>query len=227
MGSFCCAYAATARGLKVVWALCLVCLAVPVSWWLLNNGLEANVHKYGNVFSGAQFLLGPDRSNLLTEEILFGRWALVFVAGTSTVSLGMRAMSAFFLTTENSDISNLGSQSSLTIDVPINDRTRSLLRAMSEVDGRDFPSLIENIVSVQLESHDNDILVRHATTHSAGESTKPEEQMQIGVKLYQMERIVLLAERTNVSRQRFLGAVVSDFFAQLSTTDRNPPPLAQ
>ena len=139
----------------------------------------------------------------------------------------MHAMSAFFLTTENPDVSNLGSQSSLTIDVPISDRTRSLLRAMSEVDGRDIPSLIENIVSVQLESHDNDILVRHATTHSAGESSKPEVQVQIGVKLYQMERIVLLAERTNVSRQRFLGAVVSDFFAQLSTTDRNPPPLAQ
>ena len=139
----------------------------------------------------------------------------------------MHAMSAFFLTTDNSDVSNLRSHISLTIDVSISDRSIRLLRAMPEVDGRGIPSLIENIVSVQLESHDNDILVRHATTHSAGESSKPEVQVQIGVKLYQMERIVLLAERTNVSRQRFLGAVVSDFFAQLSTTDRNPPPLAQ
>ena len=85
----------------------------------------------------------------------------------------MRAMSAFFLTMENSAPSNLHSRSDLTIEVPIRDRTRSLSRAISEVDGRDVPSLIENIVSVQLESHDNDFLVQHATTQSADKRSKP------------------------------------------------------
>ena len=52
-------------------------LAVPAGWWLLNAGLEQHVHKYGLVFTGAQFLLGPDRQHTLSEHVLFLRWAVV------------------------------------------------------------------------------------------------------------------------------------------------------
>jgi hypothetical protein len=48
--------------------------AVPVGWVLLNLGLDAHVEKYGSVFSGAQFLLGPDRRHTLSESALFARW---------------------------------------------------------------------------------------------------------------------------------------------------------
>ena len=49
------------------WAAAVVStvVAVPVGWVLLNLGLEAHVEQYGAVFSGAQFLLGPDRRNTL------------------------------------------------------------------------------------------------------------------------------------------------------------------
>ncbi len=50
---------------------------LPVTWWLLNAGLNPTVHKYGLVFSGAQFLLGPDRSHLLDSGTLFLRWSVI------------------------------------------------------------------------------------------------------------------------------------------------------
>jgi len=52
-------------------------LAVLAGWWLLNAGLEQHVHKYGLVFTGAQFLLGPDRQHTLSEHVLFLRWTVV------------------------------------------------------------------------------------------------------------------------------------------------------
>lgn len=49
-------------------------VALPVGWWLLNQGLEQNVQKYGLVFSGTQFLLGQDRLHQLSPLLLFLRW---------------------------------------------------------------------------------------------------------------------------------------------------------
>lgn len=63
-------------------------LAVPLGWWLLNLGLESEVEKYGSVFSGAQFLLGPDRSHALPAQVLFGRWAVVQVGATLVIGAG-------------------------------------------------------------------------------------------------------------------------------------------
>jgi VanZ family protein len=68
-------------------------LATPASvmlgWWLLNQGLESQVYKYELVYSGAQFLLGPDRQHLLTETQLLQRWAALQVATTMVLALGL------------------------------------------------------------------------------------------------------------------------------------------
>lgn len=63
---------------------------VPVGWWLLNQGLKQQVHKYDLIFSGAQFLLGPDRKNLLGPEVLFLRWSVVQLAGVLVIAAGAR-----------------------------------------------------------------------------------------------------------------------------------------
>ncbi len=73
-----------------VGALAATLVAVPVSWWLLNHGLEPNVRKYNKVFSGVQFLLGPDRSHLLPATALFLRWTVVYVGGVLLLSVGYR-----------------------------------------------------------------------------------------------------------------------------------------
>jgi len=62
--------------------------ALPVGWALLNLGLEPQVEKYGYRFSGAQFLLGPDRRNTLSESVLFARWAAVQLGVVSVTFVG-------------------------------------------------------------------------------------------------------------------------------------------
>lgn len=62
-------------------------LAVPLSWWLFKHGLDPAVHKYGQVFSGVQFLLGPDRVQALSTAALFGRWLVVYVGGVVVLAV--------------------------------------------------------------------------------------------------------------------------------------------
>ena len=73
---------ATAAGVTIA--------AVPLGWWLINLGLEQYVEKYGQVFSGVQFLLGPDRKQTLPQEILFLRWSIVQVSGVLVIAAGAR-----------------------------------------------------------------------------------------------------------------------------------------
>ena len=75
---------------KAMALLTLSLVSIVPGWLLINAGLTDNVGKYGLNFSGVDFLLGPDRSHLLTTKELFLRWALVqFLA---TVGLAFGAM---------------------------------------------------------------------------------------------------------------------------------------
>lgn len=76
------------RALVLLGGLVFTVVAVPLGWWLLNQGLEPEVHKYESVFSGAQFLLGPDRIHLLPTEVLFVRWAAVQAGATIMIAIG-------------------------------------------------------------------------------------------------------------------------------------------
>jgi len=58
-------------------AIATAIATLPIGWTLLMAGLEPRVEKYGHVFSGAQFLLGPDRGTLLSDAQLFVRWTVV------------------------------------------------------------------------------------------------------------------------------------------------------
>ena len=75
-------------------ALTGIMLSLPLGWWLVNHGLEANVHKYGMTFSGLQFLLGPDRSQELSAAALFGRWSVVYLGAVVVFASGMRIASS-------------------------------------------------------------------------------------------------------------------------------------
>lgn len=71
-------------------------ISLPIGWWLINQGMEQNIEKYDTVFSGVQFLLGPDRKNLLSQNALLTRWCLVQVASILIIGLGMRLGKIFF-----------------------------------------------------------------------------------------------------------------------------------
>lgn len=70
----------------------LVLAGVPLGWWLLTHGLEPSVHKYDRVFSGWQFLLGPDRDQRLSDTILFWRFAAVQLGLVATLAAGAWAV---------------------------------------------------------------------------------------------------------------------------------------
>lgn len=90
-----CANAVLLTHLRVAWISAIIAslvtvALVPLGWWLLNEGLEPYVVKYSQTFSGVQFLLGPDRKNLLSSEMLFMRWSAVQVAGVLVLAAGAR-----------------------------------------------------------------------------------------------------------------------------------------
>ncbi|MCD2452519.1 VanZ family protein [Methylicorpusculum oleiharenae] len=73
--------------------MALTVVAIPAGWYLLNQGLVTEFKKYSTTYSGVDFLLGPDRENLLSKNELFGRWTAVqlglvfcFSYGASIVS---------------------------------------------------------------------------------------------------------------------------------------------
>jgi hypothetical protein len=79
-------------------ALALTIVALPVGWALLNLGLEPHVEKYGSVFSGAQFLLGPDRRHTLSESALFARWVALQVGMVGAIFIGAWIAHRFVVT---------------------------------------------------------------------------------------------------------------------------------
>lgn len=84
---------APATPLRGVLALAL---SLPLTWWLLNSGLEDNVQKYERTFSGVDFLLGPDRDNLVSTGQLFLRWAFVHTAAATGLAFGAALCVAWF-----------------------------------------------------------------------------------------------------------------------------------
>ena len=64
-------------------------VALPIGWWLLNQGLEQNVQKYELVYSGTQFLLGQDRSHQLSQTLLFLRWCITQLSATLVLATGV------------------------------------------------------------------------------------------------------------------------------------------
>lgn len=81
----------------VYWTLLLlVCtlLAIPAGWFLLKNGLVKDLVKYGTTYSGVDFLLGPNRKNLLSKSELFFRWSLVQTAIVLVLAYSQRIVIA-------------------------------------------------------------------------------------------------------------------------------------
>lgn len=83
-------------GKRIIIGVLFTVVAIPLSWYLLNSGLSSAVHKYGKVFSGVQFLLGPDRTELLPETELFLRWVLVYGSMLVTAVTGCRVFRSLF-----------------------------------------------------------------------------------------------------------------------------------
>jgi len=72
-------------------------LAVPVGWYLLNKGLIIDFQKYHQTYSGVDFLLGPNRRNLLPDRVLFMRWSLLQIGLVMILTAGQRFASILII----------------------------------------------------------------------------------------------------------------------------------
>ena len=66
---------------------------VLAGWYFLNFGLVTDFKKYDVVYSGVDFLLGPDRKTKLSESVLFLRWAVVYICAISVLAWGQMVFS--------------------------------------------------------------------------------------------------------------------------------------
>lgn len=88
------AEAALARRRRWAWlpaALLGFVAAIPAGWALLQAGLEPSVTKYGQTFPAVRFLLGPDRTTMLSTQDLLLRWVALQAGLTLVLAWGMAA----------------------------------------------------------------------------------------------------------------------------------------
>jgi hypothetical protein len=96
---FTCAFLAVLkliRGHRKHWLFSLLAIVAsfPLSYWLLNQGLEVVILKYDQAFTALQFLLSPDREHLVAESNLMQRYFLAYFALLSVMGwLGISALS--------------------------------------------------------------------------------------------------------------------------------------
>jgi len=77
---------------KIGFATLIVAASLPAGWLLFSSGLSAPVEKYGLTFRGADFLLGPDRREILPQTILMMRWGVIQVGAVAVLAFGMRIL---------------------------------------------------------------------------------------------------------------------------------------
>jgi VanZ family protein len=78
------------RGARTAPVLALVTAAlVAAGWWLLNLGIEPVVVNNGRIFGGVQFLLGENRSALLSAPALLARWCALDGAALVVLVTGL------------------------------------------------------------------------------------------------------------------------------------------
>ena len=69
--------------------LALTVAALPASWFLFKAGMETAVINGDRIFSAVQFVLGPNRAELLSPLALFTRWCVLYGAAVAVTALGM------------------------------------------------------------------------------------------------------------------------------------------
>lgn len=82
--------AAMLRYGRILWFVGSTVIFLPLSWWLVNQGLEKIVIKYDNIFSPLQFLLGANRQQWISTAELMLRWSLVYLGIITVIASGMR-----------------------------------------------------------------------------------------------------------------------------------------
>lgn len=205
-------------------ALFVSILCLPLTWWLLNQGLEAQVQKYGLTFSGVQFLLGPDRSELLSDEVLLARWIAVQIGAVSIFALGLRIATPVFGHTAGSgnravacaNEARPGRRRPTGIPVRLTEQQVDFLDELAESEELDFEVALQRILDSVLGAQTEPALTEWFShpEYRAGERHQRLRALPIAPRKDQSQRLTALAEQGGVSPSRAVRHAVQLFMDQ-------------
>ncbi|WP_242476926.1 hypothetical protein [Halochromatium glycolicum] len=203
-------------------------LSIPLAWWLLDQGLADQVEKYGLTFSGVQFLLGPDRSDLLSEEALLARWVAVQTAAVMTFAFGLRLASPIFTPAARS--ANRGRTSTNTISpnrrhapvitVNLTEHQLDFLEQVAEQLGLDLRSALQRILDSVLDEEQAESTLLDQLPRpqpEAGDLGQRLHAIPIALRADQGQRLSGIAEQADVSVSRTIRRALHLFME--STAD--------
>jgi hypothetical protein len=78
---------------RQAWALSagLTVLGVAASWVLIQLATASQISRYGATYGALDFMLGPDRVDLLPAAILLVRWSVAYLSLIALLAFGIRA----------------------------------------------------------------------------------------------------------------------------------------
>ncbi|QHJ11394.1 hypothetical protein FX988_01623 [Paraglaciecola mesophila] len=93
--------APTASAFNVLGYAIVTLVTAPLGFYLVQNGMQDVIIKYGKVFSGLQFILSPSRESLVSAEQLFLRFsilhfmllAMLFISGFASRGFTLNSVS--------------------------------------------------------------------------------------------------------------------------------------
>jgi hypothetical protein len=211
-------------------ALLASLMVVPLAWWLLNQALADQVQKYGLTFSGIQFLLGPDRSDLLSEQALLTRWIVVQTAAVMVFALGLRLATPLFgpvassekLTSTHAqspapDQSQAHAETTFTARLTL--QQLDFLEQVAKQLELDFQSAIRRVVDVVLNEYSEATLVERLSRPTLYQTDDPGQRLieqTIDLREDQAQRIRALAAQAGISASRTMRRTVRLFMQDIT-----------
>ncbi|MGY8870338.1 MAG: VanZ family protein [Pseudomonadales bacterium] len=208
------------RFLTISTACLTVLVLIPVGWFLLNEGLVENVGKYGLNYSGVDFLLGPDRTNLVSSDALFLRWIAVQLSGAIVLAIGAHLYLRWIgvsILAQNETV--LSQNSVITLqDIEVNLSTSQLdfLNELASIKKQTISfivrSILDNAMSEDLSSSDEffEDLEKSISEYSRM------KVCAIRLELNQMKWVAVIAAKGNVSDSRVIRKAVEKFITSCS-----------
>lgn len=214
-------------------------ISLPVGWLLFKNGLSPAVVKYGQVFSGVDFLLGPDRQEKLPELTLMLRWFAVqtivvlgLACGMQTVLSGKSRRRPFLVA------------GSLEVQVNLRQSQAKVLAALAQNLGIERSNACRRIIDLMLEDSSDAAALVPPTQHAPIPSTvagddrtsgmdgaAPQgrgaaarwEKWNITLEPDQFQALSERAEESGHSVSREIRRLIADFISTLEPHEADAP----
>ena len=212
-----------ATSIKIISACVLSIVLVPVGWFFLNEGLVGNVDKYGLNYSGVDFLLGPDRINLLSTNMLFFRWFVVQLSAVIVLATGallyLLWVGVSFLPKNQAALPKRNLPSTYYVEVNLSSSQINFLNELSSAQKQSFSATVRAIIDKPLAeksiaSFDHCEIVQSASSEPISYSRM--KACHVRLDPNQFNELDVLAGKFNMSRSKVIRDIVEHFILSCS-----------